>query len=250
MASRIIGAAVRSHSTDAIIVATPGSLYDSSRPTNLLALWQPGTSKACSLLTVTGPAVAMAGGFSLPHAASTGVNPPDTANIFPPTGYDVGTLAIDVNAMVTRRFAVDSDPTDPQKVPRLVTWAAADKSDVEVVADGIEDLQVAFACDDGTPPNGAFEEGIDDSTRVSDEWAHNVGGEADADGNGLPDPMVCSRGVGSLRLTLTARSASRADTSPTSQRDKAEDRPKGPKDAYPRRRLSVVVQPRNVRGPP
>lgn len=250
VASRITGASVRSHSTDAIIVATPGSFYDSSRPTNLLALWQPGTSKPCSLLTVTGSPVAMAGGFSLPHAASTGVNPPDTDNIFPPTGYDIGTLAIDVNSIVTRRFAVDSDPTDPQKVPRLVTWAATDKSDLEVVADGIEDMQVAFACDEGTPPNGAFEEGIDDATRISDEWAHNVGGEVDTDGNGLPDPMLCANGIGSLRLTLTARAANRADTSSTSQRDKAEDRPQGAKDAYLRRRLSIVVQPRNVRGTP
>ena len=54
----------------------------------------------------------------------------------------------------------------------------------QVLAEGIEDLQVSFACDTGsianqnlTQLNGILDEGTDDGSKQSDEWWNNVPGD-------------------------------------------------------------------------
>jgi hypothetical protein len=223
-----------------------------------MVFWQPGTDRPCTLLALTAAPTARvpAGtGFDLPHDATSGYNP--GTNIFPAGGYDQGALVINVSEVTPRHFAIDKDVGDPNKLPRLVTWTTAnavpssDTGDIEVVAEGIEDMQIAFACDEGFPGDGIFEEGTNATARITDEWAYNVAGETDGDGNQLPDPMYCPDGIGAVRITLVARSASEdttADTVSVARRlPAAENRPEGSPDAYHRRKLTVLIHPRNTR---
>lgn len=243
------------------IVGSPGRFPAGEH----IALWQPGTSKPCTMLRVTAAPVwnAGAGGYELPHLAGVfgpDVNPPAGVEIFPAGGYDAGTLVLNVGGAGVRHFAVESDPLRPEQPPRLVTWStsnphpSADTADVEVVADGVEDLQIAYACDENG--NGLFDEGRFDvatgiDTRPADEWAHNGSGEAgDLNGDGYPDALTCAAGIGAVRLTVTARSPSADTTAPQGGRVAAEDRAAGANDRYQRRRLTVLVTPRNLRQTP
>lgn len=230
-----------------------------------VALWQPGTNKPCTMLRVTAAPLwnAGAGGYELPHLHGVfgpDVNPPVGVEIFPAGGYDAGTLVLNVSGAGVRHFAVESDPLRPEQPPRLVTWSTAnphpslDTANAEVVADGVEDLQIAYGCDENG--NGVFDEGRLDiasgtDTRPTDEWAHNGPGEAgDLNGDGHPDALTCARGIGAVRLTVTARSPSPDTAAPSGGRAAAENRAAGPNDRYQRRRLTVLVTPRNLRATP
>jgi hypothetical protein len=124
----------------------------------------------------------------------------------------------------------------------------------QVLADGIEDLQVAFACDVGGPggPNltqldGVFNEGTDPATRQTDEWWNNVPGDnLPARGN----PGFCNLPT-AVRLTLVARSLVGDDlidsaltgNGPTDIEDHVYS-PR-PTDQFRRRVLTTTVYPRN-----
>jgi prepilin-type N-terminal cleavage/methylation domain-containing protein len=260
IAVRLIAPIASSDSTNALTVRARGP-FDAN---DLVALWGPGTSDHCALLQLTAaPTSTGVDQWALPHASGGSHNPPDGTNIFPTGGYREGALVLRLEPgsasedpiIVERHFAVVRGSGGPEAIPQLVTWTGNDKGNREVVADGVEDLQISFACDDttpGSPPappaDGVFSEGIDDTTRAVDEWAYNTSGDADGDANGLPDPMQCDDGVGAVRITLVARSPSEADTAQDNLRPAAEDRPEAStKDAYARRQLTTVVYPRNMR---
>lgn len=99
--------------------------------------------------------------------------------------------------------------------PRLITWStinanpAADKTNLEVVADGMEDMQIVWACDDDL--DGLYQENTSDL--ANDEWANNVASD---------NPPACGRPE-VVRLTLIARSASSDMWDKTGHRPTAED---------------------------
>jgi hypothetical protein len=125
----------------------------------------------------------------------------------------------------------------------------------QVLAEGIEDLQIAFACDNGTlvsqtllNVNGQLDEGYDDVTKQGDEWWNNVPGD------NLPpinNPGYCNLPT-AIRLTLVARTLTPDDLidptlSANGPMDVENHRYSSPRptDQYRRRVLSTTVYPRN-----
>ncbi|HEY5282074.1 MAG TPA: PilW family protein [Polyangia bacterium] len=147
----------------------------------------------------------------------------------------------------------------PGGIPNLMMkqrHLAGASGQAQVLAEGIEDLQISFACDTGvlgsydlTTVNGQLDEGTDDTTRRTDEWWNNVP---------LDNlPLVGSAGYCNMptavRLTFVARSLAPDDlidtatsNGPMDVEDHRYTNPR-PTDQYRRRVLSTTVYPRNNR---
>jgi len=161
------------------------------------------------------------------------------------------------SSLLPHNFAIDRTRQPPQ----LVTWTRSDFSDLEVIADGIEDLQVAWACDMNL--NGIYEEGRTDVERRNpalDEWTNNVSLD-------IPPTCLLPAGcvgavctavpVGQVRITLIARSLSPMLGDRSGFRPAAEDHAVGSISAdlslanevgtYSRAVLTSTVAPRNIR---
>jgi hypothetical protein len=135
------------------------------------------------------------------------------------------------------QFAIDSTVTPPTlTMNRLDTTMGP-----QVLAEGIEDLQIAYACD--RVPAGALDgvlsEGIDAPTRLLDEWVYNTNGDAPPNGCNRPD---------AIRITLMARST-RVDTTladlTANAKPAAEDGTAGSSDQFRHRQITTTVYPRN-----
>ncbi|MBW2736004.1 MAG: hypothetical protein JRH20_26765 [Deltaproteobacteria bacterium] len=175
-------------------------------------------SSYCTLLRLTGAPRPLGVFYELPHAADGKLNPPAKINIFPPGGYARGSLVTRVSgATRIRYFAVDRR----RPYPALVTWTRADMASadnakaVETVAEGIEDLQLAWACDANR--NGRYEE--DHTHPRKDEWAHTRINDTEPECLGAPP--------GRVRLTLIARARAADPAFKSGHRPSAEDRKAG-----------------------
>jgi len=227
----------------------------------------PALDRGCSLFQVTNNPT---GTTTLLHAAGTLPNgsPWNPSGNIPamlsPAGGYTGTQAgvRNFGTLTWLRFFIRFDPAslpgsaDLPPVPQLMMQNLDPNGSMtpQVLADGIEDLQVAFACDVGGPagPNlaqldGILNEGTDDATRQADEWWNNVPGDAPP---GLGSPGFCNLPT-AVRLTLVARSLVRDDlidkTLTTNGPDDAEDHRfvARPTDQFRRRVLTTTVYPRN-----
>jgi type IV pilus assembly protein PilW len=164
-------------------------------------------------------------------------------------------------SMDPRHFAIDNT----HNPPRLVTWTLTNKSDLEIVASGIEDMQIAWACDtESVPGNGVFTEGAcivsgggvsckcstdDCSAKVGDEWANNVASDT--------DPMCNDNPIQRVRITLIARTDAPVVADRRGKRPEAEDHYEGTPaqdltatgdvGTYARAVLTSTVVPRNIR---
>jgi hypothetical protein len=212
---------------------------------------------ACVLLMATGAPLShpnCQGGLLLAHdAGDTGpcpdaarYNDPDwPAGGFPAQASEVARLA----DAEPRHFAVDT----AARPPRLVTWASrradpgSETADAEVIAEGVEDLQIAYACDlDG---DGALEENApviagchDADPRRCDEWHHNVAGDADT------GCLAAGRRVAAVRITIVGRASRTEAALGSAHRPAIEDRPEAATtDRHRRIVLSSTVRPRNLR---
>ncbi|MCA9666153.1 MAG: PilW family protein [Myxococcales bacterium] len=235
--------------TDELLVAQKGSLQACDR----ISLWSPD-SNACVLLVATAltqlTTGAQSGKWKLDHGAGcSGSGDAYNNPAWPSGGFGTGAIVSRIApSTVARHFAVDTSVTPP----RLVTWTtnnanpSADRgSGFEVVADDIEDMQIAWACD--ANGDGVISEGASDTDKRSDEWAANVAGDS--------APSCGIHPVSSVRVTLVARSASPDPQFNGGRRPAAEDRPgAADKTAYPnivgtytRAVIVSTVQPRNVR---
>jgi prepilin-type N-terminal cleavage/methylation domain-containing protein len=126
----------------------------------------------------------------------------------------------------------------------------------EILAEGIEDLQIAFACDTGTrvahalaTVNGVLDEGTSDATKRTDEWWNNIPNDD------LP-PMF-SEGFCNLptavRITMVTRTLAPDDlidavatgNGPMDVEDHRLTGTPRPTDQFRRRVLSTTVYPRN-----
>lgn len=218
---------------------------------DLVVLWQPGSIKHCLLLQITAAPALSTPNWVLTYNGGNVYNPgaPTHLSIFPvDSGYQARSMVTRVGSttsLLTQTFAIDDGKgTRP---PRLVTWRKTDKSDVEVVADGIEDMQVAWACDangDGWPQEGAT-----DAARRTDEWSFNVTSDS------VPACQTLNNPVSSVRITLIGRTVGPIQ-SRKGFRPAAEDHAAGTAaqdlaatgsiGTFGRAVLTSIVKPRNV----
>ena len=152
-----------------------------------------------------------------------------------PFDYGVGTAVRQMGRLNWIRFAIQP-AAGPDTNPALTMQRLDDGSPAQVIAEGIVDLQVAYACDN-SPDDGQLREGPDRST---DEWVLNASGEAIPAGCGKPD---------AIRLTLVARSLTRdillADST-TNLKPASEDAALATvSDQYRYRTTTTTIYPRN-----
>ncbi len=219
---------------------------------DILVIWKPGSDLWCSVMQATQDAQPEKGGqqFHVSHNPKSSWNPPGGHSIFPPGGYPLGSIVMNLGQFTgPRHFAIDRS----QNPPLLVTWTRTDRTDVEVIAGGIDDMQLSYACDMNN--DGILDEGKTDAERTNDEWADNVAGDVppscvDAT---TGEPIV----VGLVRLTLIFRTAGPVIGDKSGFRPGAEDHSKGsPNDdlkaagkmgTYSRVVLTNTIKPRNIR---
>lgn len=225
---------------------------------DLMAIWEVNSTKPCTLMEVTGtPAYSGAEqAFEIPHAAGGDFNP--GVNIFPSGGYAQGALLIKLSQAqtVNRHFAIDNSGS----VPKLVTWTTfnenprEDLTGLETVAEGVEDFQIAWACDKSK--NGINQEAAAPTDlapadhRPNDEWQGNVAAEDAIDCGDQP--------ISEVRLSLSVRTATANEKLKANFRPALEDRPAGTAaqdlassggmGTYPRRQLTATVRPYNMAG--
>lgn len=143
----------------------------------------------------------------------------------PAEGFDPGSLV--VRARYTR-LAVE---IGADGIPMLtVDPDGAGAAPSEILAEGVEDLQVAVGVD--VNDDGA----ITDLGDTTDEWFYNAPGDA------APPPITAGQWR-ALRVTVTARDLKQKGES---ARPAAEDRDAGAVDSYRRRTLSTQIEIRNL----
>ena len=230
----------------------------------------PTTDRGCTLLQLTsipgtGVAVdhassAVSGGHVWnPGGALAGMMPVDpitgTALTYPLTTSGVRNFG----QLTWIRFYVANQANNvPALMMQRLDLPAAGLGAPQVLAEGIEDLQVAYACDTGIlgnanlqTLNGTLDEGTTSDEKKIDEWANNVDGDgiAAANTNGFCNLPTA------LRITLVARSLEADDLIDTALRDNGpidvEDHVQTasprPKDQFRRRIMSTTIYPRNNR---
>jgi prepilin-type N-terminal cleavage/methylation domain-containing protein len=141
-------------------------------------------------------------------------------------------------------FSIDSTgaPAVPPKLVMRRLDGITGSTAAVTMAEGIEDLQVSYACDSNpAPPNGdgVFTEGTDGAGMLTDEWMYNVAGDV---------PTVDCNRPQAIRITLLARSHD-PDTLLTGLHTNAkpavEDGAAGTPDTFRHRALTTTVFPRN-----
>jgi hypothetical protein len=190
--------------------------------------------RGCSLFRITdvdGPA------NELQHAGTSDFNPltdvqaPDLV----PFAYPATTAVRHFGALNWIRFAIQP-ATEPGGAPSLTMQRLDDGSAPQVMAEGIVDLQVAYACD-SSPDDGTLSEG---PNKLADEWILNVKDD--------PIPATCGR-PDAIRLTLVARSITAdnllndvtSNLKPASEDGAAATVP----DNFRYRTITATVYPRN-----
>jgi type II secretory pathway pseudopilin PulG len=220
----------------------------------------PKIDRGCTMLQITD----YAANTTTLHHSSVAIdgmtwNPPDPqAGMLPATtNYGVGNAGVrNFGMLAWLRFFVRQDPVTgiPNLMLQQLHRGGAD-GQPQVLAEGIEDLQVSFACDTGTLTdhtlakiNGQLDEGVDDAAKIDDEWWNNVPNDK------LPsitDQGYCNLPT-AIRLTVVARSLSPDDlvdptvtgNGPMDVENHRYSTPR-PTDHFRRRVLSTTVYPRN-----
>jgi hypothetical protein len=227
---------------------------------DLVVLCAPGTGDPGSLVQVSGAPSwdSSRSAWHIPFAAGYGsYNPSAGFAFFPDDGYPAGsTYLVRLGTAETpRHFAIDNTRSSGV----LVTWEGTQIASREVIATGIEDMQISWACDGNN--DGLLSEGActtDDcassscGARASDEWANNRPTQPASD-----TPPTCNdRPMAMVRITLIARTVAPVVGDKAGFRPGAEDHCKGaPSDdlaatgnlgTYGRAVLTSKIQPKNI----
>jgi hypothetical protein len=195
--------------------------------------------RGCSLFQITGIDSAT---DSLQHATTSIWNAGSAIAAVVPNSYTGGatpTAGIrDLGTLNWVQFTIDATGQTPKLMMNRLDGAAG----AQVLADGIEDLQIAYACDTDPPaPNGdgIFSEGTTVGTMKTDEWMYNVAGDV---------PTTDCNRPQAIRITLVARSRD-GDTllagMASNAKPAVEDGAVGAPDTYRHRVLTTTVFPRN-----
>lgn len=221
------------------------------RANDLLVISSQG-SDWCTIVRATSDPVRIGTEFQVSLNADSTYNTGAACNAFPAAGPGYAERSMVARfdpAEGPRYIAVDRS----KGAPRLVTWSTfgdppSNTGNQEVIANMIEDMQVAFGCDDNN--DGVVLEGTGPDERQNDEWALNrLGGES--------TPPVCNPApIRIVRLTLVARSTGPDATFKTGHRPGAEDRlpgtvaedlsQSGGIGTFHRRTLTTLVRLRNL----
>lgn len=199
--------------------------------------------RGCTLFQITS---VNNGANSLLHASTSPWNP--SSNVAGLIPYDyVGGVSPkagvrNFGTLSWVRFSIDTSGASPRLMMTRLDGLAGPTTP-QVLADGIEDLQIAYACDltpvapDG--PDGVLSEGTDAATKVADEWTYNVAGDV--------PPSACVRPQ-AIRLSIMARTTEGDDNLggvAINLKPAAEDGAAGVKDNFRHRALTTVISPRN-----
>jgi prepilin-type N-terminal cleavage/methylation domain-containing protein len=257
-----------STASTSVISLTGVSTGDMFVPGELILLlvtpdWGYGTDpmvdRGCTMLQVTAKS---AGVTTLPHEPSA-INPGDivwnpagdVANMLPGGGYAAGSAGVrDFGQLVWVSFFIQVGANGTPNLMMQQRQLSGTAGQAQVLAEGIEDLQVSFACDTGimgTPDlnalDGQLNEGTDDYSRQSDEWWNNVPNDN--------LPAINTAGYCNLptavRVTLVARSTTPDDLIDLSLTSNGpldvEDHRHSSfaPDRFRRRVLNTTVYPRN-----
>ncbi|MBC8131487.1 MAG: PilW family protein, partial [Deltaproteobacteria bacterium] len=203
----------------------------------------PVGDRGCTLFQVTGIS---AGADTLQHASTSAWNPPGNVAGLVPYDYVGGAGAKagvrNFGTLSWVRFSIDATGASPRLMMSRLDGVGGPTTP-QVLADGIEDLQIAYACDltpvapDG--PDGVMSEGNDAAGKVADEWTYNVAGDV--------PPSACVRPQ-AVRITIIARTTEGDDNlagATINLKPAAEDGAPGVKDNFRHRVLTTVVAPRN-----
>jgi prepilin-type N-terminal cleavage/methylation domain-containing protein len=202
---------------------------------------QANGDRGCTLFQVTG--IDVATNTLLKASAGSSWNPAADIAAMVPFSYIGGAAPTggvrNIGELTWIQFAIDTSG-GPSVPPRLTMNRLDGTGGAEVLADGIEDMQVAFACDiTGGSPDGDLAEGTDTATRRTDEWIYNESGDV--------EPAGCSR-PDAIRITLMARSLT-PDTTLSAvagnAKPAAEDGVAGTADQYRHRVATMSIFPRN-----
>jgi prepilin-type N-terminal cleavage/methylation domain-containing protein len=232
-------------------VVTPPGLVNAFRTgefallldTSGLPVGPPLADRGCTLFQITGIAAAS---NTLLRA---------TTSPFDPAGNPAGLIPFDyVGGVAPKagirnfgmlswvRFSIDSTGPSPRLMMARLDGLAG-PSTPQLLADGIEDLQIAYSCDlvPAAPvgPDGVMSEGATAAARLTDEWTYNVAGDA--------PPSACVRPQ-AVRLTIIARTTEGDDNlagAATNAKPAAEDGAAGVKDNFRHRVLTTLIAPRN-----
>jgi prepilin-type N-terminal cleavage/methylation domain-containing protein len=220
----------------------------------------PKPDRGCTMLQITDYA---ANSTALRHSSVSisGMtwNPPTNQGGMLPSsaGYGASTTGVrNFGSLAWLRFFIRQDAVTgiPNLMLQQLHRGGVD-GQAQVLAEGIEDLQISFACDTGslgdyslTKINGQLDEGSDDASKQRDEWWNNVPND---DLPGIADQGYCNLPT-AIRLTLVARSLSPDDlvdptvtgNGPLDVENHRYSTPR-PTDRYRRRVLSTTVYPRN-----
>jgi prepilin-type N-terminal cleavage/methylation domain-containing protein len=140
--------------------------------------------------------------------------------------------------LVWVRLAIDATGA-PDVAPRLTLDRLDDADPPQVLAEGIEDMQVAYGCDISGGADGTITEGTDALSRQSDEWIYNQTGDI--------EPVNCRR-PDAVRITLIGRTAtpdSLLTESGGNVRPSAEDGATAVADMFRHRAVSATIRLRN-----
>jgi prepilin-type N-terminal cleavage/methylation domain-containing protein len=207
----------------------------------LIEKGQANGDRGCTLFQLTGTDVAA--NRLLRDAAGSSWNPSADVAEMIPFSYIGGaspTGGVRIFGELTWvQFAIDRTgaPTVP---PRLTMNRLDGTRGPEVLADGIEDMQIAYGCDvAGGAADGTLAEGTDSATRRTDEWTYNETGDV--------EPVGCNR-PDAIRITLIARSLTPDNmlaSVPGNVKPAAEDGAVGAVDLYRHRVATMAIYPRN-----
>lgn len=192
--------------------------------------------RGCSLFQIT---TVIPGVDQLDKASTSTWNPAVDVPAMAPYAYTNGSAGVrDFGQLVWARFFIDT--TTP--VPRLMMDRLDTAFGPQVLAEGVEDLQIAFACDlqPAAAPDGVFSEGTNPATRLLDEWTFNTPGDV--------APVACNRPQ-AVRLTIVARTLTDDQTltqMPNNRKPTVEDAPPAAAtDLFRHRVITTTVYPRN-----
>jgi len=232
-------------------VVTPAGLTSAFRTgefvlaldTTGLPAGPPLGDRGCTLFQITG---INGGGNTLLKASTSAWNPPGDVAGLVPFDYIGGAAPKaglrDFGTLSWVKFFIDSTGASPRLMMARLDGLAGPTTP-QILADGIEDLQIAYACDlnPAAPagPDGVLSEGTDGPSRLADEWTYNIAGDV--------PPVGCVRPQ-AVRLSIVARTTVSDDNlaaQATNAKPATEDGVAGAKDNFRHRVLTTTVSLRN-----